>query len=350
MSVDYYAFASDNAAGICPEAWSGLEEANAGHAGSYGEDDHTAEACQRLRNLFERDDAEVFFVFNGTAANSLALAAICQGYHAIVAHEKAHVMTDECGAPEHFTGGSKILGCAGEAAKLTTAEVERVVAARRDLHFPLPRALSLTQATEFGTVYSLEETKALTECARANELRVHVDGARFANAVVSLGLSPAEVTWKAGVEVMSFGLTKLGAGVGEAVIFFDPRLAEEFDYRCKQAGQLASKMRFLTACWCGLLRDEAWRGIAERANARAQSLRQRLAAMPEVELLFPTQANAVFVRFPEAVNQAMYDKGWHYYELAGVKDSRLVCSWATREQDIDAFIADLRQAYETRVS
>mgnify|MGYP003678298544 CR=1 FL=1 len=340
MSVDHYAFASDNAAGICPEAWCVLEEANARHVGSYGDDPFTEEACQHLRELFGIE-AEVFFVYNGTAANSLALASICRSFHAIVAHEKAHIVTDECGAPEHFTGGSKILGGSGAEAKLTVDEIERVVSQRRDLHFPKPRALSLTQATEFGTVYSVEEIRTLTDCASSHGLGVHLDGARFANAVVSLGVSPAELTWKVGIDVMSFGLTKLGAGVGEAVVFFDRSLAEEFDYRCKQAGQLASKMRFLSASWCGLLRDQKWLSIAARANAQAKALRAGLAEIPGVELLFPTQANAVFARFPQSINDAMHAKGWHYYELAGVGDSRLMCSWATRDEDIAAFLSDL---------
>ena len=203
--------------------------------------------------------------------------------------------------------------------------------------------MSITQSTEFGTTYSVDEVRALTECARSHGLRVHLDGARFSNAVASMGVSPAETTWKAGVDVMSFGLTKLGVGVGEAVVFFDRSLAEEFDYRCKQAGQLASKMRFLTAGWCGLLRDDAWIKVARRANAHAQILREQLSDVPGVELLFPTQANAVFARFPQPVNAAMASKGWHYYELAGIGDSRLMCSWATRKEDIFAFVNDLRQ-------
>jgi threonine aldolase len=177
MAVDYYAFASDNASGICPESWKALEEANAGHAGGYGADRYTEEALRHLRDLFETD-LQAFFVFNGTAANALALSAICQGHHAIVAHENAHIMTDECGAPEHFTGGAKILGCPGEGAKLTVEGIRDVVSRRREVHFPKPRALSLTQATEFGTVYQTEEIAALAECARGQGLRVHLDGGR----------------------------------------------------------------------------------------------------------------------------------------------------------------------------
>jgi len=342
MSIDHYAFASDNASGICPEAWAAIEEANTANVGSYGEDSYTEEACRLLCTVFERD-VDVYFVFNGTAANSLSLSALCKSYHAIIAHKKSHIHTDECGGPEHFTGGSKILPCSGEHAKLTTAEIDRVVMKRRDLHFPKPKAISVTQCTEFGTTYSVDELRTLTEFARSHHLHVHLDGARFSNAVASLGVSPAEITWKAGVDVMSFGLTKLGVGVGEAVVFFDRDLAEELDYRCKQAGQLASKMRFLTAGWCGLLRNNTWIEIARRANAHAQILREQLSLVPGVDLLFPTQANAVFARFPQHVNAAMASKGWHYYELAGIGDSRLMCSWATCKEDIFAFVNDLRQ-------
>ncbi len=342
MEADHaYAFASDNTSGIAPPAWAALQEANASTVGSYGDDPYTEEACQRLREFFEHDALQVFFVFNGTAANALALSAICQGYHAIIAHEKAHIMTDECGAPEHFTGGAKILPCPGEHAKLTPAVVENAVAKRRDLHFPKPRALSLTQATEFGTTYEKGEMEALSQCAQSLGLRVHLDGARFTHALVHHDLSPADLSWRVGVDVMSLGLTKLGAGVGEAVLFFDADLAQEFDYRCKQAGQLASKMRILTATWCGLLRDDAWRALATEANAKATQLRQRLGEIPGIELLFPTEANAVFARFPAIVHEGLQAKGWHYYELAGVGDARLMCSWATTQDHIDAFISDV---------
>lgn len=341
MSVDRHAFASDNGAGICPAAWTALEEANRAHVASYGDDPYTQEASDLLRKLFEHEELEVFFVFNGTAANALSLAALCQGYHAVIAHEKAHIVTDECGAPELFTGGSKLVTCPGDLAKLTPAVIETAVGRRRDLHFPKPRAVSLTQATEFGTRYDLDEIALIKACADQLGLRLHMDGARFANAVVDAGASPADMTWRRGVDVMSFGLTKLGAGVGEAVIFFDPSLAEEFDYRCKQAGQLASKMRFITAAWCGLLRDDAWRAVAAHANRQAQNLRERIELLEGVEILFPTQANAVFARFSEPVQVAMHEKGWHFYELAGVGDSRLMCSWATRDQEIEAFASDL---------
>ncbi len=339
--MDRNVFASDNASGLCPAAWAALQDANSsGCQLSYGEDPFTKEACELIREQFDCD-AQVFFVFNGTAANSLALASICQGHHAVVCHEQSHVMTDECGAPGLFTGGAMLHGCRGPRAKLTPAIVQGAVSGRRDLHASKPRALSLTQATEFGTVYSIEELNALTACAHEEGLKVHMDGARFAHALAHLQVAPADMTWRAGVDILSLGLAKLGAGLGEAVVIFDHALADEFGNRCKHAAQLASKMRLITAPWCGLLRDRTWRTLAQEVNQRTLDLRQRLSEVPGVELLYPTEANAVFARFPSTVNRAMHAQGWHYYELAGIGDSRLMCSWATRLEDLDAFLTDL---------
>src|ERR1039457_4204138 len=236
-------FASDNYAGICPEAWQAMADANHGFVSSYGDDVWTERACQSIRELFETD-CQVFFVFNGTAANSLALAALCRSYHSVICHELAHVETDECGAPEFFSNGTKILHIPGPNGKLDLAEVEHTIIRRSDIHYPKPRVLSLTQSTELGTVYTLGEIAAAAELARRHGLRVQMDGARFANAVEALGLSPADISWKAGVDVLCLGGAKNGMAIGEAVVFFNKELADEFDFRCKQAGQLASKMRF----------------------------------------------------------------------------------------------------------
>src|SRR5882762_1131216 len=264
-------FASDNYAGICPEAWSALADANQGHAVSYGDDPWTARAADLIRGVFEMH-CEVFFVFNGTAANSLSLASTGQSYHSILCHEIAHVETDECGAPEFFSNGMKVLQVPGANGKIDPAGIERMVKKRSDIHFPKPRAVSLTQATEVGTVYSVEEVKAIRARTKALDLKLHMDGARFANAVASLGVKPKEITWQAGVDVLSFGGTKNGIGVGEAVVFFNTELAREFDYRCKQGGQLASKMRFLSAPWVGLLQDGAWLRHAKHSNDMAARL------------------------------------------------------------------------------
>jgi threonine aldolase len=264
-------FASDNYAGICPEALSALLAANDGHVRSYGEDPWTLRVADRLRELFETD-CDVYFVFNGTAANSLALAALCQPYHSVICHQLAHVETDECGAPQFFSNGAKLLAVAGEQGKLTPASIAEVVTRRTDIHYPKPKVVTLTQATEVGTVYRPDELRAIADTARAHGLRVHMDGARFANAVAGLGVSPADVTWRAGVDVLCFGGTKMGLPVGEAVVFFDRKLSDDFAYRCKQAGQLASKMRFLSAPWLGILEDGAWLRHAAHANAMARRL------------------------------------------------------------------------------
>jgi threonine aldolase len=338
------AFASDNTAGICPEAWAALAEANRGRLPSYGNDEWTVRACDLLRTAFETD-CEVFFVFNGTAANSLALASLCQSYHSVICHDYAHVETDECGAPEFFSNGTKILVATGPNGKLDPAQVERVILKRTDIHYPKPRALSLTQSTEWGTVYTVDELKALTCLAKHHGLAVHMDGARFANAAAALaergGATPADFTWRAGVDVLCFGGTKNGMALTEAVVFFNRQLAREFDYRCKQAGQLASKMRFLSSQWVGMLHGGEWLRHAAHANRMTRKLAAALRRIPRVSLLVEPEANAVFASMPPAVAEAMHARGWHFYNFIGAHGYRLMCSWDTREADIDAFIADL---------
>ena len=340
-------FASDNYAGICPEAWAAMVEANAGHEVSYGNDTWTQKASDLLREVLETN-CEVFFIFNGTAANSLALASLCQSYHSVLCHELAHVEVAECGAPEFFSNGAKVLLLAGANGKIFPAEIERAVNKRTDVHYPKPRVLSLTQATEVGTVYSLDELRTLVESARHFGLRVHMDGARFANAVASLNVAPADVTWRAGVDVLCFGMTKNGIAVGEAVVFFDREQAREFDYRCKQGGQLASKMRFLSAPWTGMLNDGAWLRHARHSNAMAKRLEAGLRAIRGVQISYPVESNAVFAKIPPAVEKQMHERGWKFYTGVVTPDeSRLMCSWDTTLEDVDAFVADLQQISET---
>lgn len=334
-------FASDNYAGATPEAWAALDEARHGHARAYGEDEWTSRASDLIRDLFEAD-CDVFFVFNGTAANSLALASCCQSYHSIVCHELAHVETDECGAPEFFSNGTKVLLVPGENGKVAPEAIERVVKKRTDLHFPKPRAVSVTNATEVGTVYTPEEIHAIGTGAKSLGLRLHLDGARFANAVASLGCAPKDLTWRAGVDVLCFGGTKQGLIVGEAVVFFNREMAREFEWRCKQAGQLASKMRFLSASWVGMLRDGAWLRHAAHANAMAARLEAAVSGLPGARLLFPRQANAVFAELPLPAIEKMHARGWLFYTFIGAGGCRLMCSWDTQPDDVDAFAADLR--------
>ncbi|MCF7669586.1 MAG: threonine aldolase, partial [Verrucomicrobia bacterium] len=228
-------FASDNYAGICPEAFSAMESANTGHVVSYGDDEWTTLASDMIRDVFETR-CEVFFVFNGTAGNSLALSSLCRSYHSILCHETSHIETDECGAPEFFSNGTKVLLVDGENGKINPEGIRRMVKKRSDIHYPKPKAVTLTQATELGTVYTEDEVRRIGAVAKELGLRVHMDGARFANAVAALGVAPRAITWEAGVDVLCFGGAKNGLALGEAVVFFDRELAYEFDYHCKQAG------------------------------------------------------------------------------------------------------------------
>lgn len=338
----HYQFASDNYAGVCPEALAAFAEANQGYAKSYGDDPWTAQACSRIRELFETD-CEVFFVFNGTAANSLALASLCSSYHSIICHELAHVETDECGAPEFFSNGTKILLVPGEHGKVDLDAVRHTVHRRSDIHYPKPRVLSITQSTELGTVYTADEIRATGELARELGLRLHMDGARFANAVAALNVAPKEISWQAGVDVLCLGGAKNGMALGEAVVFFNRELAAEFDYRCKQAGQLASKMRFLSAPWLGLLQDGVWLRHAAHANSCATLLAQKLATIPAITLSHQPQANAVFVEMAPELLENLRKCGWHFYTFIGSGSARFMCSWQTSEQDIDDLITDLRR-------
>ena len=333
-------FASDNQSGICPEAWAALAEANEGHVPSYGEDPWTQRAADLLREIFETD-CEMFFVFNGTAANSLALASCCQSYHSILCHELAHVETDECGAPEFFSNGTKVLVVPGDLGKVSPSAIEATAKKRNDIHFPKPRAVSVTNATEVGTVYTPDELKGIWAKTKSLGLKLHMDGARFANAVASLGCAPKEITWQAGVDVLCFGGTKNGMAVGECVVFFNRDMAREFEWRCKQAGQLASKMRFLSASWVGMLREGAWLRHAAHANAMAALLEERLRAIPAVSLLFPRQANGVFAELPPAMIAALREKGWLFYTFIGAGGCRFMCSWDTQPEDVEALAADM---------
>jgi threonine aldolase len=340
--MDRYEFESDNTAAICPEAWAALAEANADGAASYGEDKWTRRVAERVREIFETD-CEVFLVFNGTAANSLALAQLCRSYHSVICHEQSHIETDECGAPEFFSGGAKLLPTPGANGKLDLAQVEAVIERQRGVHSPKPRVISLTQATEMGTVYQRNEIERISEAARAHSLLVHMDGARFANAVAALGCAPKAITWEAGVESLCFGGTKNGTAAGELVVFFKKELALEFDYRAKQAGQLASKMRFLAAPWAGLLDENVWLQNARRANERAQLLAEKLTALG-LRLAFPCEASAVFLQLSEQLAAQLHVCGWHFYKFIEPDVYRLMCSWSVTEKDIDDFIGDVKSA------
>jgi threonine aldolase len=333
-------FASDNNSGICPEVWAALQEANQGHVTGYGDDPWNEKAKQLVRNLFETD-CEVFFVYNGTAANSLAIASMCDSYQSVIAFDYAHVVTDECNAPGFFAPGVKMHPVSGENGKIRPDTLERAARARRDVHASMTRAVSLTQATELGTVYTPEELAAVSKVARDAGLYVHMDGARFANAVASLGVKPREISWKVGVDVLSFGGTKNGLAGGDAVVFFNKNLTENFLYRCKQSGQLASKMRFLAAQWIGLLQDGAWLRNAKNANGAAALLEEQLRGVAGVRVLYPRHANAVFVDMSRRVQDGLHERGWHFYTDVGPGGARLMCSWDSTAEDVGAFVRDV---------
>jgi len=334
-------FASDNYAGICPEAWAATEEANRGHASAYGNDPWTQMASDAFRELFEAD-CDVFLVFNGTAANSLALASLCQSYHGVICCDQAHVETDECGAPEFFSNGSKLLVAQNPEGKLTPESIRELATKRQDIHYPKPRVATITQSTETGRVYTVAELEAISEACKEHSLYLHMDGARFANACASLGRTPAELTWKSGVDVLCFGGTKNGMAVGEAVLFFNRGLSVDFDYRCKQAGQLASKMRFLAAPWVGLMQSGAWLTNATHANSCARHFAALVSGIPGVRLVQPVEANAVFLSAPEGVLDGLEKRGWHFYTFIGGA-ARFMFAWDTDLARVDALGRDLKE-------
>jgi len=340
MIVERHEFASDNTAPICPEAWAAVQGANTDYVAAYGEDRWTARVCDRIREIFETD-CDVYFVFTGTAANALGLAQMCQSFRGIICHQNAHIQTDECGGPEFFTGGSKLLLVGGGNSKIDICEAEALLMRRNELHSHKPGVISIAQATEFGTVYTRDEIAAIADLARANELFVHMDGARFANAVASLNCAPKTITWEVGVDVLCFGGTKNGTAAGELVIFFNKKISREFDYRVKQAGQLGSKMRFLAAPWIGLLAGDVWLRNARHANRAAHQLAHYLQRKANVEVVFPVEANAVFVRMNDEVARGIQARGWRFYKFIEPDVYRLMCSWATTESDIGDFIRDV---------
>jgi len=340
MIVERHEFASDNVAPICPEAWAAMQEANVHYAPSYGEDRWTARMCGRVREIFEID-CDVYFVFTGTAANALSLAQLCKSFQSVICHQHSHMQTDECGAAEFFTGGSKLLLVGGTDGKVDIGQVKALLARQNELHSHKPGAISIAQATEFGTVYTRDEIAAIANVARKHQLFLHMDGARLANAIASLNCAPKAITWEPGVDVLCFGGTKNGAAGGQLLIFFDKRISREFDYRAKQAGQLGSKMRFLAAPWLGLLTGDAWLSNAQHANRAARSLASRLRKEAGIESVFPVEANAVFVSMDEQLASGLHARGWRFSKFIEPDVYRLMCSWSTTEQQISSLLADV---------
>lgn len=342
-------FMSDNAAGAAPEILTALARANDGTAASYGADEITARLTAKLSALFEKDVA-VFPVATGTAANSLALATLTPHYGAVLCHDGAHIYEDECGAPEFYSGGAKLVPIAGAHGKLTPASVTAALAhfQRGFVHHVQPAVISLTQATERGTSYTPAEVAAIAALAKKDGMSLHMDGARFANALAYLKCTPAETTWKAGVDALSFGVTKNGALAAEAVVFFDPNRAADLDYRRKRGGHLFSKMRFLSAQIEAMLDGGLWLKLAGNANAMARRLGQGLAELPGFALEHPVEANEVFARLPSlAAMNALVAAGGKFYPWGPVTERpliRLVCSFATRDAEVDHFLAAAKRS------
>ena len=339
-------FASDNGSGAAPEIIAALTRANEGYARSYGADPIMARVKTLLRQVFEAPEAEVYLVATGTAANALAIALLTPPWSAVFAHADAHAAMDECGAPEFFSGGAKMIPVAGDHAKMTpatlTAALSRIGEA--GVHGVQRGMLTLTNLTEAGTVYTLAEIAALTAVAKANGLPCHLDGARFANALVATGATPAEMTWKAGIDVLSLGGTKNGCLGVEAVVLFDPAKAWELELRRKRAGHLFSKHRFLSAQMEAYLTDGLCLRLATQANAMGARLVEGLAQIPGTSLLHPAPANMLFPVWPLGTNARAAAKGAIYYAMPapeGQDSGRLVASWSTTEADVAGVLGAL---------
>jgi threonine aldolase len=334
-------FTSDNASAASPEVMAAIVNANSGCAPIYGAGAAMARVTEMIRDVFAAPDAAVYLVATGTAANALALAAHVQPYHAIFAHDAAHIEMDECGAPEFFTNGAKIIRVAGDHGKIDPAALNAALSSTgNSVHGVQKGMLSLTNVTEAGTVYSPAETTALSALARAHKLPVHLDGARFANAVVATGAHPADLTRRAGVDVVSFGGTKNGCLGVEAVVMFDPAKAWEFELRRKRAGHLFSKHRYLSAQMEGYLTGGAWLARARHANDMAALLAAGLTARGAT-LLHPVQANMIFVEWPAGTSARLRTAGAAFYDMPaaeGFEAARLVASWSTTIEDVEGFL------------
>ena len=339
-------FMSDNTTGVSPEIMAAMVAANDGHAMPYGDDEATIRLAGLFGDLFETEVA-VYPVGTGTAANALALSLMTPPYGAIYCHREAHIEVEECGAPELFTGGAKLVVLDGADGKIPSATLEAALGRTDtgDVHLVPPATLSLSQLTECGSLYTTREVTALCEVAHGQGLNVHMDGARFANALATLGCSPAEASWRSGVDILSFGATKNGALAAEAVIIFKPELAREAAYRHKRVGQLYSKMRYVSVQLETYIADGLWLESARHANQQAARLAAGIAATPGVHLLYPVQGNMLFISVSEPVLSGLLADGisfnrWHNGDVVTV---RLVTAFNTTDEDVDGFIESLRR-------
>ncbi|MBL7112599.1 MAG: low specificity L-threonine aldolase [Bacteroidales bacterium] len=334
-------FASDNNAGIHPEILRAIEQANQGHAVAYGNDPFTDKAVSRLKEIFG-GNTDVYFVFIGTAANVLGLDAITKPYHSILCAQTSHIHEDECGAPERWTG-CKVIALPVSDGKLTIADIEKEMYGIDFEHHSQPRVVSVTQTTEVGTVYTPDELRTLADFAHANNMLLHMDGARISNAAAWLGTGFAEITAKAGVDVLSFGGTKNGMMYGEAVVFFNKDHSEDFKYLRKQGMQLASKMRFIAVQFERFLKDDLWLDLATHSNKMARMLESEVKKIPEVRITQKVQSNMIFATIPREITPALQDEFFFYVRNEKINEVRWMCSYDTTVEDIEGFVSALKR-------
>ncbi len=337
-------FASDNNSGVHSAILDAILQANQGHALAYGEDPVTAKAVYELKKQFGQN-SEVFFVFNGTGANVLSISAACRPYHAVICAETAHIQTDECGAPEHFTG-CKLLTVPSSNGKLTVESMKHYLHALGVEHHSQPHLISISQTTEMGTIYTPLEIQSIADFAHQNNMLLHIDGARLSNAAAALGCSLADITVNAGADMLSFGGTKNGLMYGEAIIFFRKALAHDFSYIRKQGMQLASKMRYIAAQFIAYLENEQWRQTALHANSMAHLLASEVGKIPAIQITQKTEANGVFALVPKNIIPRLQEKYFFYTWDETTSEVRWMTSWDTTEQEVMDFVQLIKSAID----
>ena len=337
-------FASDNVAGACPEVLDALMKANEGDSAPYGNDDYSKVLQEKFSEIFEKE-VIVYPTASGTAANALALSTMTPVFGNIYCHKLAHINTDECGAPEFYTGGAKLIPLTGINGKITPEELEKNISGTGIVHHTQPSSVSITQVCETGEVYELDEIKKITDVAHKHKLNMHMDGARFANALVALNCTPAEMTWKSGIDVLSFGATKNGCIAAEAIIFFKPELVGNISFLMKRAGHLLSKMRFVSAQLDAYISNDVWLKNAKQANKMGKKLSDGLVKHNSIKLAYPTQANEVFAKFPREMIEHLNSLGYKMNEdeLDG-QAVRLVAAWNTQNSDVESFLESINQS------
>jgi threonine aldolase len=331
-------FASDNVAGACPEVLDAIIKANYGDSTPYGNDQISTELQDKFSEIFEKE-VIVFPTASGTAANALALSTMTPSFGNIYCHKMSHINTDECGAPEFYTGGGKLVTLQGVKGKITAEELDEAITGKGIVHHTQPSSVSITQVCETGEVYQLDEIKKISDVAHNHDLNMHMDGARFANALVSLDVTPAEMTWKSGIDVLSFGATKNGCLAAEAIIFFKKDLVGNVAFLMKRAGHLLSKMRFVSAQLDAYITNDVWIKNARHANKMGKKLSDGLINHPDINLSFPTEANEVFATFPRNKIEHLNSEGYTINEDEwDGKAVRLVAAWNTNDNDVDEFL------------